>query len=254
MKRDTSDFRIRRRSVATPEELEGFQEGRCCTAKKFKLDLNGTAANKWNKSATEVFTDSFLECKQYQWKQRSKISAAFRSHLRGLIKKYREQLSRPTPEAILATKLQHSRQQRKQNKFQRRLASCLDYDQLRPHQHLIRILGPNGMSSDEPDSTPGQFRVLRKPWRQSQLTRFLSVFDAAHERSRAPPGQPVTRGALPGRRVASDSIDGQRPAVKRLPINAYDPHWYGQLSSIEKEELRVDSRPYNFSIESNFLR
>ncbi|KAH9912659.1 uncharacterized protein B0H18DRAFT_831803, partial [Fomitopsis serialis] len=233
----------------TPEELEGFQEGRCCTAKKFKLDLKGTAANKWNKSATEVFTDNFLECKQYQCKKRSEISAAFRSHLRGLIKKYEEQLLKPTPEAVLAKKWQHSRLQRKQNKFQRRLASCLMYDQLLPHQEFLRILGPNGMSSDEPDSTPGQFRVLLKPWRQSQISRFMGVFDAAYERYRAPPGLPVTRGALPGRRVASDpvAIDDNQPAVKGLPINAYDPHWYGRLSSIQKQELRVVSKPYDFS-------
>ena len=116
MNRDKASTSIDAQSVATPEAVASFNpsNSRCCKAKRFQLDLRGTAANPWNKSATEVFVDSFLACNQYACKDREKIAKKFRSHIRTLIKQFKKQHSDTSAAAVLEKKQKHSRDQRKQ--------------------------------------------------------------------------------------------------------------------------------------------
>ena len=110
------------------------------------------------------------------------------------------------------------------------------------------------MSSDEPNGTPGQFRGLGKPWRDPKITKFLGVFDAAYVRLRAPPGQAVTRGPMPGRRVTTTAMSKEGPAVRGLPVNVYDASWYARRTALEKQELQVDPAIHSLAIDAQFLQ
>lgn len=50
------------RNTVTKEEAEDFNPdlGPCCDYTEFRLHLEGTPCDSWNKSATSVFVDSFL--------------------------------------------------------------------------------------------------------------------------------------------------------------------------------------------------
>lgn len=57
------------KNTVTPQDLDDFDPtiGECCGADNFRLHLAGTPADVWNKSATRVFVNSFLEAhKQYE--------------------------------------------------------------------------------------------------------------------------------------------------------------------------------------------
>ena len=57
------------KNTVTPQDIDDFDPkiGECCTADNFRLHLAGTPADTWNKSATRVFVNSFLEAhKQYE--------------------------------------------------------------------------------------------------------------------------------------------------------------------------------------------
>ena len=57
------------KNTVTPQDIDDFNSkiGECCTADNFRLHLAGTPADTWNKSATRVLVNSFLEAhKQYE--------------------------------------------------------------------------------------------------------------------------------------------------------------------------------------------
>lgn len=113
-------------------------------------------------------------------------------------------------------------------------------------------LGVDGMSSDESDhgdmSGIPQFRIVKKPWRNPILSSWLHVFDAIHRYSRFRPVRRTTRGAQPHIRLLGNKIDDSRPAVIRLPINAYNPVWLEMLDAYDQELLNADEEEsYDFS-------
>lgn len=57
------------KNTVTSDDINHFDPeiGECCTTDNFRLHLAGTPGNVWNKSATRVFVNSFLEAhKEYE--------------------------------------------------------------------------------------------------------------------------------------------------------------------------------------------
>ncbi|KAH9923229.1 uncharacterized protein B0H18DRAFT_878840 [Fomitopsis serialis] len=257
MKRKDASARFHRRLIPSAEAIRRWSKssGPACEASQFMPDLNGTAGSDWNKSVAKVFAESFVQYGQFNCKKRTKIAAAFRSHLRGLINKYKESLSEPSPQDLLAEKERHNRYQRKLGLYERRLQTCGWYDQLRRHATMLRKLGPGGMSSDEPDGdSADQYVIIQQPWRSHSVARWLRVMDQMYARLKNPPGQPPSRGAPVRRRVTSDRNDGKSPAVRGLPINIYEAEWYAKLSEFEKQEIGATTEAYDLSHDNVLLQ
>ena len=85
MRRAHRDAPFHDDTIARPREVEDFnrnwQDRDCCTAAGFCLDLDGTPGNRWNKSATRVFVDDFLDIGQYTCRDRDAISKMFHVHI-----------------------------------------------------------------------------------------------------------------------------------------------------------------------------
>ncbi len=107
------------------------------------------------------------------------------------------------------------------------------------------------MSSDEEeDGAPFvRYRVIKKTWRDSRVTALLRLLDALHRRWRKK-GQ-AKRGSRPRVRfLDDDGSDSTRPAVPQLPQNTYDAHWLSTLKSYTLQELAVESKDHDFSLDN----
>src|SRR5688572_28833775 len=102
----------------------------------------------------------------------------------------------------------------------------------------MKLLGPDGMSSDESESEeltgsephrrsrdgPPVYCVLSPRWRSDELTRFLHLLDSVHlalrrmDPSRQRGSWPRVRRYNPDRQIMSSS----QKFVPNLPRNAYD--------------------------------
>lgn len=111
-------------------------------------------------------------------------------------------------------------------------------------------LGVEGMSSDESDHENNieQYRILVKPWRSVAVTVWLRVFDAMYRHDRCGPVRAGnSRGKGPRLRFQSTTVDGSRPAVIRLPRNAYDERWLGHLDQYDHDILNPEEQLYDFT-------
>lgn len=131
------------------------------------------------------------------------------------------------------------------------------------HTHMLRQLGPNGMSSDESDSEEAtrnrairrevtNFRVVLPAWRAPELSIWLHVFDSVYIASRRSLGP--SRGEFPRQRrhdALSPLIDMDKKPVWHLPRNAYDSTWLAARGDIS---LQVDAATYNFTHDNRLYR
>lgn len=235
----------------------------CCTATFFRPNLIGKTRTPWNRSAAKVFVRSFLESGQYTCTDKRLIEEAFFSHLkylRGLYKQrdvsedrkraFRRKANRAERKRQVSSVSAHlpNSQLRLLQLFYRRLKNAASYHDLNCHVNVLRLLGPEGMSSDESDHENGvvQYRVLIKSWRHPILTPFLRVFDASYRRDRFVPILQNTQGSHPHLRLSSNKVDDSRGAPTRLPINAYDTRWLANLTQFDRERLE-EGDPYDFS-------
>jgi len=88
---------------------------KCCTARSFRLHLNGTPADLWNTSAARVFTDDFLlthaDLYPDVWPVRYMVLKKTRAHIKSLIRRYK--LKHTTKPARDALKVMQNRRERK---------------------------------------------------------------------------------------------------------------------------------------------
>lgn len=116
---------------------------------------------------------------------------------------------------------------------------------------MLKLLGVDGMSSDEEDfSMPGcqLYRVFRKAWRAPVVTHFLRVLDALHRRWRSLNGQGELRGAQPHLWFLTDDEAAEhRRAKPGLPENAYNPAWLASLPSTLLVNLDMEHTVYDFT-------
>lgn len=238
----------------------------CCTAAFFRPNLQGKTKTLWNRSAARVFVRSFLETNQYACTDKHLIETAFLKHLQNVYKQ-----RHMSEDARRAGRRRANRKERKRlvssvsslalsahlkplQLFCRRLKNAASFHDLHRHVNILRLLGPDGMSSDESDHENGvvQYRVLIKSWRNPILTPFLRVFDASYRRDRFVPILQNTQGAHPHLRLASNKVDDSRGAVTRLPVNAYDSRWLANLIPFDREMLQ-EGDLYDFSHTNDVL-
>ena len=112
------------------------------------------------------------------------------------------------------------------------------------------------MSSDEEDDKGSfvRYRVFKKTWRHADVTKFLRILDALYRMWRRESGQAPKRGSMQRRRYLVDEEATDRPAVPRLPKNAYDPDWLAKLTPTELDDLSPSKEKYDFSHDRNLKR
>jgi hypothetical protein len=106
-------------NMVTDREAIAFNPnlGPCCTLTNFRLHLEGTPCNTWNKSAIEVFMVGFFAAhKTYSQQKISVVNMVrmkSRAALESMIRKYRKSKIARTPAQLEALRLQRNRQERK---------------------------------------------------------------------------------------------------------------------------------------------
>ena len=115
MKRDNHGSPFDPRGIPSAEAVENWSpsQGPACTAEEFKPDMNGTPGSPWNRSVASVFVNDFVKTGQYQSQDEVAVKRAFTSHLRHLIRQYKEQSEERSPEDVLEKKNLRSQQQRR---------------------------------------------------------------------------------------------------------------------------------------------
>ncbi|KAL1937229.1 hypothetical protein VTO73DRAFT_14456 [Trametes versicolor] len=231
--------------IPTADEIKRYDpktDGYCCTATHFRPDLNSSPGTDWNKSAIAVFARSFVDSDEYECDDIALVKRVFRTHLRHLSRKYKISIS--AEEDKKRVKKRVNRVERKRGLFYRRLTAALSYGDLQPHAEMIKLLGVDGMSSDESavENDITRYEVLIKKWRHPDLTSWLRTFDAVYRKM----NRDVAGAAVHWRQVTTRS-DGTRKAVPCLPRNAYSPDWLQSQHPMEKEDLAISEELYAFT-------
>ncbi|RPD60434.1 hypothetical protein L227DRAFT_502152, partial [Lentinus tigrinus ALCF2SS1-6] len=262
--REHKDSPFLKWTIPDPALVRGFDpnEGPCCTAKKFCIDILGTPASTWNTSATKVFVQDFLTVPQHACRNRKKVHAMFRSHFRTLQRHFEKVgLEKSTSDddgengGEPATQAATSAKRTPNDLFQRRHAVVTRYRVLRPHIQILERLGINGMSSDEEeeDAPFVRYRIMVKPWRSEAVTKFLRALDALHRRYRKTGGSGSKRGSPPRLRYVSVE-ESTSKEVPRLPINAYSERWYTEQKGLKLDEIAARPTPYNFDLDESVIQ
>ncbi|KAG1850862.1 hypothetical protein DFJ58DRAFT_656496, partial [Suillus subalutaceus] len=208
----------------------------------------------WNKSAAKVFARDFIHhdyiCKDYEL-----VQDKFLTHIKGLKSRLaletKQESARESKRKAVSKREQKRGVSAKPNLgplFEIHLNTVAQVGELHPHLDILSYLGVDGMSSDElahEDGRP-QFRVLRKPWRNVALTRWLHIIDAMYCHNKYSPASRSVRGNPFCVQFESTRVGGGR-AVPRLPKNTYDPRWLEGLDSKDKEILGAVEDEYDFS-------
>jgi hypothetical protein len=84
-----------------------------CTAKQFRIDIQGTPGSEWNKSAGWVFVDDFLAKSRYRSsiEMRFTVHEAFTARVKSLTKVFREKIKSEAEQKEIKKK--HHRYERK---------------------------------------------------------------------------------------------------------------------------------------------
>ncbi|KAI5991030.1 hypothetical protein EDC04DRAFT_2587698 [Pisolithus marmoratus] len=229
--------------VPTKEEVEAYKPalGPHCTPDRFRVDLSGVPSTVWNKSAANVFVQSFRDAYPDCTKSSKDICMAWERHFNRLRRIYRDQQE----QARLAQILQQTRrrQERKSQLYLRRLHVAKLYSQQHPSAaRAVEELGVPGMSSDDSDHESGEgtarYAIVSKDWRSGEVTELLRLLDALHLRLRYGNGWNATSGAWPHLRLVSYK-SSTRAAVKGLPKNFYARKFLVSLTQEAFDELHL---------------
>ncbi|KAI0323592.1 hypothetical protein GY45DRAFT_1264336 [Cubamyces sp. BRFM 1775] len=237
-------------------EVEEYElaNGPCCTVANFKPDLMSTPNTPWNKSVIQVFVDHFLSTNRYPGATRDHVGELFTGHLKYLGNKFR--LSKKGKEVQKQRQKLLNRSERQRNLFHRRLTVAMMFPALRRHVPMLQALGPFGMSSDESSHINGFpcYRVLKKSWRDPEITPWLRLFDSMYRRLRLNDVDQNTPGSHPHMRMQSDKVSNRRSPVKGLPRNAYDKTWYNGLCDYDRQLLNAKPTTYDFTHSDELVR
>lgn len=106
-------------NTVTEQEATTFNPdlGPCCDSANFRVHLEGTTCNAWNKSAINVFVNRFLiahpEYPSQEESVRDMVRMKSRATLESMIKRYRNVKTPYTDEELRALRLQRNSQERK---------------------------------------------------------------------------------------------------------------------------------------------
>lgn len=109
----------RMRVTVTEQEAQAFDPtlGPCCDSTGFRVHLEGTTCDPWNKSATTVFVNSFLvahpEYSSRDESVREMVLMKSKATLDSMIRSYRKYRAPRTADELEAQRLHKNRQERK---------------------------------------------------------------------------------------------------------------------------------------------
>ncbi|KAF6748655.1 hypothetical protein DFP72DRAFT_819986, partial [Ephemerocybe angulata] len=232
------------------------EAGPCCTIEEFRPDLNSIPSTPWNKSARAVFVDSFLHSDNPEVDtikpSRKEVERLFTSNFRNSNVRMKRQIANGSDPATIEQMKQARRErERKRKLYWRRLGAARRYNETSHHIRFIRLLGVDGMSTDESDHDNGTGRpnycVLVKKWRHPQGTNCLRTLDGLHRDSRFRPTRRIGPGAHAHFRQTSGR-PSSNPPVHGLPEVFYNPTWLKDLTAAERQVVNPQpSEPYDFS-------
>ncbi|KAL6300923.1 hypothetical protein BKA93DRAFT_739573, partial [Sparassis latifolia] len=248
-------------------EIEDFDpnKGHCCTADRFRLDMEGKVKSTWNKSAATVFVDDFLA--KYPGYRADAADTKRRWFV--CTERFHEIYAelRESKDEIQKGKVKHRRATRKDTVrrhmpidqlFARRLeAAKRFFNSTNPDvEQLLMALGVHGMSSDESDHENGRgaprYYTTNKAWRSAEAQQVLRALDSLHLYGRYSGIFEKTGGNWPHFRMTSLK-QSTRPVISKLPANCYAPWWLQQRSTFQREQLQV-KKNIDLSISEEILR
>ncbi|KAH7908183.1 hypothetical protein BJ138DRAFT_1013316 [Hygrophoropsis aurantiaca] len=242
--------------LPTPEEVAAFNpdNGPCCSADRFRIDISGFPKSKWNISAAEVFTKSFTDTHRRYRSQAKEVTTAWHIHFERLKEIHGEQQGRQSN----AQAKKNRRWERKLQMYYRRMKAAQSDRKIRCSAvGILGELGVEGMSSDESDhpSEGGEpiYRILRKPWRAPALTPYLRTLDSLHLKTRYRGEWSASPGAWPHFRAVSLKTS-QRRVTADLPRNFYANGWYSSCTPSLQRSLRAKSDKYTFTHPEELLQ
>ncbi|KAF8969051.1 hypothetical protein BDZ97DRAFT_1654284 [Flammula alnicola] len=219
---------------ASPQRVAAFKSRNAQgpTAERFALDFSSFPRSVWNKCATDVFTEAFLESELYNGADERAISTAFRTHTLQLYNQYRAFVKRSSANTDdEADDVENARLARRRCLRHRRAdvpKRYMDYPVMEVLRRIWDLIPWEAVSGDETDHRLGnnRYAITSLPWRARWIHQWMVVFDRLHLATRFQSGR-ATAGAFPRVRVANRYREDQECAtpVRGLPRNFYDPDW-----------------------------
>jgi hypothetical protein len=104
----------------------------------------------------------------------------------------------------------------------------------------IRILGREGMSSDESggEGSGPPYYIRVREWRSRELIPYLQMIDREKRQTNAYGNRRSGNTARERQRVAAGGLSTRR-AIAGLPLNFYDKTWYAGLSARDRALLNA---------------
>lgn len=248
-----------REYVISLAEFQAFnpRQGECCTRDNFRLNLEGTPGDDWNKSAARVFVNDFLRThNEYPAGNRVvrlMVQKKTTSAIKSLIKYYR--LKDVDTPLLEVTQKRRNRRERKRTVgipyrildilyvslmpfvqlYHRRRDLTFFYPGLSSQREKLEQLGASGMSSDETSDGDGvrRYRILNPQWRSTAVSGWLRYFDALYNRARRERVFGNDRGAFPRDRKNARKESDSMKFVIGLPRNAYKEEWLNNQIDVD---------------------
>ncbi|KAI5981366.1 Saccharopine dehydrogenase-domain-containing protein [Pisolithus albus] len=239
--------------LPTKAEVEAYKPalGPPCTPDRFRVDLSGIPSTDWNKSASNVFVQSFHNAYPDCTKSSKDICVAWERHFNRLRQIYRDQQeqARLAQVELARTAAGHSTAPGCMKTLAETLQQTRRRQERKSHHpsaaRAVEELGVPGMSSDDSDheSSEGaaRYAIVSKDWRSGEVTELLRLLDALHLRLRYGNSWNATSGAWPHLRLVS-CRSSTRAAVKGLPKNFYARKFLASLTREAFDELHSIER------------
>ncbi|KAF8995250.1 hypothetical protein BDQ17DRAFT_1430509 [Cyathus striatus] len=222
-------------------------------AQNFRIDFSRKLTIPFNVEASDVAVDDFIDNAKHgvykyegenfpdSFLERDVVLLAVQQHLQYISGQYAELRSEDPQTAAYEWMTKSARASHKNHLYNDRLNIVELDDEVMRHHDLIKAIGTAGISSDETDSgvEPKQFKTVVPSWRAKSLELLYHRLDniiktnskqKIGNRQRAP-------GNVGRHRVHTNNKNPDTIAPQGLPINCYDPEWYGNLRLSQKRLL-----------------
>jgi len=155
-------------NMVTEEEVNNFnpEGGPCCDISHFRVHLEGTTCNSWNKSATDVFVKGFLAYHAADYKAedqsvRDMVQLKSQAALDSMIREYRRLKAPRTPAEVKERQRYKNRLERKRKviptpptlsspMLTNSASFIIAAGRLRGYYHLSNIIVPFWSNSGQP--------------------------------------------------------------------------------------------------------
>ncbi|KAF8988822.1 hypothetical protein BDQ17DRAFT_1334410 [Cyathus striatus] len=220
------------------------------TAQNFRIDFSRKLTIPFNIEASDVAVDDFIDNAKrgvYKYEgenfpdsflERDVVLLAVQQHLQYISGQYAELRSEDPQTAAYERMTKSARASRKNHLYNDRLNIVELDDEVMRHHDLIKAIGTAGISSDETDSGVElkQFKTIVPFWRAKSLELLYHQLDnIIKTNSKQKIGNHRRAPGNVGRhRVHTNNKNPDTIAPQGLPINCYDPEWYGNLRLSQK--------------------